>query len=1161
MTRKTTWIIPGLLVTLLAGLMWALPILAAPSSADRGSAEFRAVTSSDGRGGSISHASPYAHPYEINADGDTTDYARVWVEVEDQDLDVPHKAIGLKMSDIDDTSGSEDPATDEIAAGGLLENCGACQDAHLLTTGEIPANETRFYSVPNLQYAVDSGLGSLTGADATAFFGTAKSNARSGVDHDSSKEGDQDYGTRFSGGSTDGLVNSGDVRVTFVDGNLLDSAYTVLVDIANGRVGIGHTSLIGNNSGFKVLFWHSAANTVGTQFTADDDDATPAQKRSEVILKSNADSTGIGVTLTETGRTTGVFGLAVNICDEAESGCRTSPTSSPDGTEVPIIAVNGSGDTLRVEYKDASPSGTRSDTVTIESAAPAFDGFTPGHNAAGTEDDPDFTVEVRDGESKILDDDDDDDSMSFIFALYDTDGGYIDGPFEVTRGDFENEDSITNGFEVTASFRSGSGDSDDLDPMDNDEYEIHWWVRAVDQAGNIGLSDQKGQETIAGRMKITNDSDEVEGTSNTDFTADLSVGDTLTIAGQTRIVETITDEETLTVDRKFTLTRSSQTATKGVCVPFQSDLRLPITNASATEDDMDALAGCDPYVVRVDEEDPRLVSATAGPWLDGKTIKEGPDAIRTSVMAMFSENMDCASFSTSDFEVDNDEPSAVTCHADHKNRVFLTVSEMDPDDTPRVEVVDTVTDLAGNELDDDVETASDGMPAILTVTVTGTAMPGSRPVTDETVTVTIESDERLGSRPNVEVNQVYEDYCLVSSGDDAADTDPCKTSTGANKASGTGRPTGTANEWEFEVELTTAGLYNVYVTGTDQGGSIDSVKGVAPADFDNESIADDNPILIEVDTGIPTPTFTPEDKGETDDPNVFLKIAFTNEGKEYGLDADDGVEDFPKRDHTTVSGNIVTDFDTSSTVTLTKATLDGPGYDTTDVMENFSSRDNVLHIWRPGSLELGSYTLKVTGRDAAGNTQSWTSTFKVTERKPYKVHIDPGSNLVSIPANPASGDVNDVFGAETAISLVMTYDNPTGLWQVARRGSDGQFTGNLETIDSRHAYWVVSDDQLDLEILLPASSELTVLPPAIEVYKGWNLVPVVDVQQRAVGATVPANDYFANIDWDVAYGYDTVAGIFAKVTKTAGTTDDPSRMLEVGQGYFVYANEDGVIIP
>ena len=79
MTRKTTWIIPGLLVTLLAGLMWALPILAAPSSADRGSAEFRAVTSSDGRGGSISHASPYALPYEIDADGDTTDLSLIHI--------------------------------------------------------------------------------------------------------------------------------------------------------------------------------------------------------------------------------------------------------------------------------------------------------------------------------------------------------------------------------------------------------------------------------------------------------------------------------------------------------------------------------------------------------------------------------------------------------------------------------------------------------------------------------------------------------------------------------------------------------------------------------------------------------------------------------------------------------------------------------------------------------------------------------------------------------------------------------------------------------------------------------------------------------------------------------------------------------------------------
>ncbi|MCZ6865921.1 MAG: hypothetical protein O7E55_01060, partial [Chloroflexi bacterium] len=34
MSKKATWIIPGLLVTLLLGLLWALPTLAAPSSDD-----------------------------------------------------------------------------------------------------------------------------------------------------------------------------------------------------------------------------------------------------------------------------------------------------------------------------------------------------------------------------------------------------------------------------------------------------------------------------------------------------------------------------------------------------------------------------------------------------------------------------------------------------------------------------------------------------------------------------------------------------------------------------------------------------------------------------------------------------------------------------------------------------------------------------------------------------------------------------------------------------------------------------------------------------------------------------------------------------------------------------------------------------------------------
>ena len=75
---------------------------------------------------------------------------------------------------------------------------------------------------------------------------------------------------------------------------------------------------------------------------------------------------------------------------------------------------------------------------------------------------------------------------------------------------------------------------------------------------------------------------------------------------------------------------------------------------------------------------------------------------------------------------------------------------------------------------------------------------------------------------------------------------------------------------------------------------------------------------------------------------------------------------------------------------------------------------------------------------------------------------------------------------------------------MASRDGGGTFAGNLTSIDARHAYWVVSDQSLDLKVLLPASGGLTVFPPAIEVYEGWNLVPVANVDQSAAGTVIEA---------------------------------------------------------
>ena len=77
MIQKATWIIPGILVTMLLGLLWAMPAFAA----DAGSIEFL-----DEKGGDeISYVS--LNGPALASDG-------IWIQVKDSDLDTIVKNVG-----------------------------------------------------------------------------------------------------------------------------------------------------------------------------------------------------------------------------------------------------------------------------------------------------------------------------------------------------------------------------------------------------------------------------------------------------------------------------------------------------------------------------------------------------------------------------------------------------------------------------------------------------------------------------------------------------------------------------------------------------------------------------------------------------------------------------------------------------------------------------------------------------------------------------------------------------------------------------------------------------------------------------------------------------------------------------------------------------------
>ena len=198
-------------------------------------------------------------------------------------------------------------------------------------------------------------------------------------------------------------------------------------------------------------------------------------------------------------------------------------------------------------------------------------------------------------------------------------------------------------------------------------------------------------------------------------------------------------------------------------------------------------------------------------------------------------------------------------------------------------------------------------------------------------------------------------------------------------------------------------------------------------------------------------------------------------------------------------------------------------------------------------------------QDAAGNKHpvAEEATITIEERKPYSLKLNPGWNLVSIPGEPADSDINTVIPADrTDISSVLAFD-PTvpGMWLSAARGADGMFAGTLKNLTATRAYWIETSSFTALKVSIPKQSAGTArILPTIELAKGWNMVPVLDLDGDFKISEKEAEDYLGqlgvnNTDWR-AYTFNTITNKWESKEK-----------VELGKGYWVYVSKAGVIVP
>ena len=834
----------------------------------------------------------------------------------------------------------------------------------------------------------------------------------------------------------------------------------------------------------------------------------------------------VGATVTLTGTNGGYSQLMV----QYPRGWSTSATAAadenerPPGTEtvktvpdfsrsVPRLPVKKS-DTITVNYPDGSA------TLDVETTKPLFSGFNPEHNAVGDDSRPTVSARVTDSGSGLAEK-----AVGIVFAIktnVQPSAQLVPVKLAPSNAD---ADEIPNGFEVEARLNS----TEDLDR----DGEIWWWAKATDKAGNVAYSD------------------------------------------------------------------SQTTDDNGVADPCEATTEAELLR-DANKDDRDDVK-CDPHVIRVDNTKPTMEHAETGRWWDpslntddseDKTEYRPGKAKRNSILVIFDEKLEIGSVQARDFEVNDSTPVSadvynVTVRDDsaagdgntayydedavpsfvgqERGYVFLTLSQdMTPNAEPKVEMVDRVSDLAGNDQSTQQSDASatDRIAPKLTVSIDE----GARPVTKKSVTVRISSDENIDppevtfrrvlrsapvDDPETSVNEArgHLAYTTLFTAQDADETEV------------------SPREYTSTITPSIEGLYSVYVTATDTAGTNKGSSGHdRRADIDLDD--DTKTILFELDKSVPDPDFDPADgdgsDGDpktfvTDDANGYLRIDYSREDWEYvrGLVYSAG----PFNDGPPYNG---VDVDTHGRITIVSATLDG-----VDITGDLSSNDDNIFQYHLDGMAEGEYDLEVTVRDEAGNTNAapHEGTVEIIKRKPYKLALNPGWNLVSLPGMPADTDINDVIPADHPITNVLGYD-PTvpGAWLRADEGGDGTFSGTLETIEAGTAYWIKTDSFQTLDVSIPKPTPgSTALLPTIQISQGWNLVPILDVDGDFTLADQTANDnYFSGLTAGTIariYTYDTVTNSWASVDETGDDDDDVKLGVKLGRGYWVYATKPGIIVP
>ena len=658
---------------------------------------------------------------------------------------------------------------------------------------------------------------------------------------------------------------------------------------------------------------------------------------------------------------------------------------------------------------------------------------------------------------------------------------------------------------------------DNIAGVDSSEVTVMIWVDGVEVAESDVSGDISVQETFEGSGVYTvgyniNNIKDIDDAKTDETAIDVEIQWNVEVKDKAGNEGLITD----TIAETEVLTLNVNTYPPALSNAFSGD------NWDADADDPDT-----------EDVDERLRGSRDG--LPGSDM-------RTSIRVEFDRDMKESSLQASDFRVDGVAPTDVDHFSDMADSVFLTVPELAPDATPKIEVVGEVEDVGGNAVDVDdseasvLESAEDGIAPRLEVTVV-------EAYTDGDIDLLVESDEPItGSLPQ---------RTFTTCAEEADSTLMC-TGGGPSDISTSSSIVRDQREWSFSVTGFGAGRYALVVKADDVAGNASVAGSTDPTST--------GAITFEIDKMLPPAEATdPAEEEEKSEAEPFvIEIDWTSEAE------------YPGDSHTDV--------------TLSKAVLNAGEDNEQDVLALSSTRDNRSFSIAISDIGVGEHILTYNGMDEMGHTleDDAVLTFTVVAPTPFNLTLTPGMNLVSVPREPKSPGIQDVFGDVEEITLVFTrpFAGESDLpWLIAIRDQmTGEFVGDLEFIDAKHAYWVKASATRSVEIQTPPLQAQRI-PPTIPVKAGeWSLVPVISLAPIAAAGTdtdstsdiqegteFDVNSYFGKDNWSKAFTFDRGQWIGITPAQEDGAPDDDVTTLDdaaqIGRGYWVLFTEDGNITP